>query len=238
MQTVDFRYFALHRGERVLDLGCGEGRHVIAAYILGEVHAVGVDLSGEDLRKAQQRFAEFAEPGNERKQLDLTEASALALPFPDASFDKVICSEVLEHIPDYRAALREVRRVLKPSGLLCVSVPRRWPERLCWALSKRYHQTPGGHLRIFRAERLWAEVEQLGFVGFHRHGAHALHGPYWWLRCLFWREGEQHWLVRQYHRLLVWDMLRAPWLTRTLEKWLNPIMGKSVVFYFRQEASL
>ncbi|MFU8764253.1 MAG: class I SAM-dependent methyltransferase [Haliea sp.] len=238
MQTVDFRYFPLHRGERVLDLGCGEGRHVISAYVLGEVHAVGVDLSRQDLTTAQARFAEFEEPGNECKQLDLAEASALALPFPDASFDKVICSEVLEHIPDYRAALKEIRRVLKPAGLLCVSVPRRWPERLCWALSKRYHQTPGGHLRIFRAGRLWAEIEHLDFIGFHQHGAHALHCPYWWLRCLFWREGEQQWLVRQYHRLLVWDLLRAPWLTRTLEKWLNPFMGKSVVFYFRREGSL
>lgn len=238
MQTVDFSYFPLYSGERVLDLGCGEGRHVIAAYALGEVHAVGVDLSRTDLTTAQARFAEIEEAGNELKQLDLTEASALALPFADASFDKVICSEVLEHIPDYRAALKEIRRVLKPAGLLCVSVPRRWPERLCWSLSKRYHQTPGGHLRIFRNERLWAEIEHQGFVGFHRHGAHALHVPYWWLRCLFWREGEQQWLVRQYHRLLVWDMLRAPWLTRTLEKWLNPFMGKSVVFYFRQEASL
>ena len=240
MQTVDFQYFTLHRGERVLDLGCGEGRHVISAYVLGEVHALGVDLSRKDLATAQARFAEFEEAGNDQKQLDLTEASALALPFPDASFDKVICSEVLEHIPDYRAALREIRRVLKPAGLLCISVPRRWPERLCWALSKRYHQTPGGHLRIFRAERLWAEIEHLGFVGFHRHGAHALHSPYWWLRCLFWRqnESEQHWLVRQYHRLLVWDLLRAPWLTRTLERWLNPFMGKSIVFYFRREGSL
>ncbi|MFO7552676.1 MAG: class I SAM-dependent methyltransferase [Haliea sp.] len=238
MQTVDFRYFPLHSGERVLDLGCGEGRHAIAAYVLGEVHAVGVDLSPGDLATAQARFAEIEEAGNGLRQLDLTVASALALPFPDASFDKVICSEVLEHIPDYRAALREIRRVLKPAGQLCVSVPRRWPERLCWVLSKRYHQTPGGHLRIFRAERLWAEIEQLGFVGFHRHGAHALHGPYWWLRCLFWREGEQQWLVRQYHRLLVWDLLRAPWLTRTLEKLLNPFMGKSVVFYFRQQAGL
>ncbi|MEQ9462152.1 MAG: class I SAM-dependent methyltransferase [Haliea sp.] len=237
MQTVDFRYFPLQSGERVLDLGCGEGRHVISAYVLGEVHAVGVDLSHRDLRTAQERFAGFEEAGNERKQLDLVEGSALSLPFADASFDKVICSEVLEHIPDYRAALGEIRRVLKPAGLLCVSVPRRWPERLCWALSKRYHQTPGGHLRIFRGGRLWAEIERRDFVGFHRHGAHALHCPYWWLRCLFWREGEQHWLVRQYHKLLVWDLLQAPWFTRTLEQWLNPIMGKSVVFYFRLEGS-
>ena len=236
MQTVDFRYFPLQPGDRVLDLGCGEGRHVIAAYAAAPVQAVGVDLSHRDLCTAQARAAEFLQPGESGKQLDLAQASALCLPFPDASFDKVICSEVLEHIPDYRAALVEIRRVLKPGGMLCVSVPRRWPERLCWLLSKRYHQTPGGHLRIFRADTLRAEIERGGFIGFHRHGAHALHAPYWWLRCLFWREGEQQWLVRQYHRLLVWDLLQAPRLTRTLERWLNPLLGKSVVLYFRAEA--
>jgi|TARA_R110000772_G_scaffold148001_3_gene258520 SAM-dependent methyltransferase len=236
MQTVDFGYFPLQRGDRVLDLGCGEGRHVIAAYAEAPVQAVGVDLSHGDLCTAQSRAADFIEPGARDKQLHLTQASALCLPFADASFDKVICSEVLEHIPDYRAALVEIRRVLKPGGLLCVSVPRRWPERLCWLLSKRYHQTPGGHLRIFRRHALWAEIERGGFIGFHRHGAHALHAPYWWLRCLFWREGEQHWLVRQYHRLLVWDLLQAPRFTRTLERWLNPVLGKSEVFYFRAEA--
>lgn len=236
MQTVDFRYFPLQQGDCVLDLGCGEGRHVIAAYTQAPVHAVGVDLSHQDLCTTQSRFADFEEAGVAGKHLHLTQASALNLPFADATFDKVICSEVLEHIPDYHATLEEIRRVLKPGGLLCVSVPRRWPERLCWALSKGYHQTPGGHLRIFRGNQLWAEIERCGFTGFHQHGAHALHAPYWWLRCLFWREGEQQWLVRQYHRLLVWDLLQAPWLTRTLERCLNPLLGKSVVFYFRAEA--
>jgi hypothetical protein len=61
-----------------------------------------------------------------------------------------------------------------------------------------------------------------------------LHAPYWWLRCLFWRgDGEQHWLVNAYHQLLVWDLMRGPWITRWLDQILNPLLGKSVVFYFR-----
>lgn len=237
MQTVDFRYFALQPGERVLDLGCGEGRHAIAAYILGDVHALGVDLSHADLVTARSRFQDFAEPDNAGKRLDFAAASALVLPFADGTLDKVICSEVLEHIPDYRAALKEIHRVLKPQGMLCISVPRRWPERLCWALSKQYHLVPGGHLRIFRSGVLRTEIERHGFVSYHSHGAHALHVPYWWLRCLFWKTVDTNWLVRQYHRFLVWDMLQAPWVTRTLEQWLNPVMGKSVVMYFRKEAA-
>ena len=145
MQTVDFRHFPLEAGDLVLDLGCGEGRHVISAYIEADVHSVGVDLSLDDLRTTREKFVDFAEPDNQRKSFGLSSANALQLPFADDTFDKVICSEVLEHIPDYRAVLSEIDRVLKPGGLFCASVPRRWPEKICWALSEGYYNTPGGH---------------------------------------------------------------------------------------------
>jgi SAM-dependent methyltransferase len=141
----------LRRGQRVLDLGCGEGRHVIAAAACDGVDAVGVDLSREDLATARERMREFGD--NVPGMFALLAGDALRLPFPDDCFDAVICSEVLEHIPDYRAAVGEVYRVLKPGGRLCVSVPRPWCERLCWLLSRDYHQVRGGHLRIFSADR-------------------------------------------------------------------------------------
>ena len=235
MQTVDFAHFPLEGGDWVLDLGCGEGRHVISAYLAADVNSVGVDLSLDDLRTTRDKFSDFAERDNPAKSFGLSSANALQLPFADDSFDKVICSEVLEHIPDYRGALAEIRRVLKPGGLFCASVPRRWPEQICWALSEAYHNTPGGHIRIFRADELKGDIEQLGFSRYHRHWAHALHVPFWWLKCLFWNNQDQNWLVRQYHRLLVWDLMEAPALTRTTEKLMNPVMGKSVVMYFRKE---
>ncbi len=235
MQTVDFSYFPLRPGDRVLDLGCGEGRHVISAYLEGAGQAVGVDLSLDDLRTTAEKFAEFRQPEDPERSFGLASANALQLPFADDSFDKVICSEVLEHIPDYRAALGEIRRVLKPGGLFCASVPRRWPEKICWALSDDYHQVPGGHLRIFRADALRGDIEGLGFSHYYRHWAHALHAPFWWLRCLFWDSQDSNWLVRQYHRLLVWDLMDRPALTRWLERMMNPLMGKSVVMYFRKE---
>ena len=237
MQTVDFKHFPLGSGDFVLDLGCGEGRHVISAYVAADVHSVGVDLSLEDLQTTRDKFADFAEPESERKSFGLSSANALELPFADNSFDKVICSEVLEHIPDYRGALREIERVLKPGGLFCASVPRRWPEKICWALSEEYYNVPGGHLRIFRGDQLRGEIEQLGFNHYYRHWAHALHAPFWWLKCLFWKNRDSNWLVAQYHRLLVWDLMEKPSLTRILEKSMNPVMGKSVVMYFRKEAA-
>ncbi len=236
MQTVDFAHFPLEAGDWVLDLGCGEGRHVISAYLAADVHSIGVDLSMDDLRTTREKFEDFAELQNPAKSFGLSSANALQLPFADNSFDKVICSEVLEHIPDYRGALAEIRRVLKPGGLFCASVPRRWPEQICWALSEEYHNTPGGHIRIFHADELQGDIEGLGFSRYHRHWAHALHVPFWWLKCLFWDSQEQNWLVRQYHRLLVWDLMEAPALTRMTEKLMNPFMGKSVVMYFRKES--
>ena len=158
-------------------------------------------------------------------------------PFADHTFDKVICSEVLEHIPDYAGALTEIQRVLKPGGLFCASVPRSWPEKICWFFSDAYHQVEGGHLRIFKARELKGQIESLGFTSFHRHWAHALHSPFWWLKCVFWNSQDENWLIKQYHRFLVWDLMDRPLFTRTLEKLLNPIMGKSVVMYFKKETA-
>lgn len=234
MQTVDLHYLPLRRGERVLDLGCGEGRHAIAVHALRAVDTVAVDLSLDDLKTAGERRRELAAQLPGQGLFAVLAGDALCLPFADHSFDAVICSEVLEHIPDWRAALVEISRVLRPGGHLCVSVPRPWCERICWRLSRPYHQTPGGHLRIFSLPLLQQSIEQVGFNRYHAHGAHALHTPYWWLQCLLWRRRDRSWLLRQYHRLLVWDMMQRPFLTQALERALNPFLGKSVVMYFRK----
>lgn len=237
MQTLKREYFPLQPGQRVLDLGCGEGRHVIAAHAIDGVDAVGVDLSASDLATAAQRQREFVDGGEGSALFSLLVGDALRLPFPSATFDAVICSEVLEHIPDWRAALTEIERVLKPGGLFCASVPRAWPEQICWWLSREYHDVPGGHLRIFSRPELRGAVIDRGFECYREHGAHALHAPYWWLQCLFWKTRDTNWLIRQYHRFLVWDMMEQPAVTRALERALNPVLGKSIVMYFRKSAS-
>jgi ubiquinone/menaquinone biosynthesis C-methylase UbiE len=239
MMTIDFKRLDIQAGDRILDLGCGEGRHCINAYILHpEVDVVGVDLSAKDLSIAHERFQDFAEPENSDKSFSLFCANGLSLPFADKSFDKIICSEVLEHIPDYAGMLVEINRLLKDDGLLAISVPRRWPEKICWKLSEAYHLVKGGHIRIFKARELHKEIENYGLSRYAHHWAHALHSPYWWLKCLFWDKGDEQFLVKAYHRLLVWDLMQKPWITQTLERLLNPIMGKSVVMYFKRDASL
>jgi ubiquinone/menaquinone biosynthesis C-methylase UbiE len=234
LQTVNFDTLRLQDEDRILDLGCGEGRHAITAYMLKNVESVGIDLSLDDLQTTKKRFCEFADPGNEEKSLVISVANGYQLPFADHSFDKVICSEVLEHIPDYAAVIAEIERVLKPGGLFAVSVPRYFPEWVCWRLSSAYHEVEGGHIRIFRASGLRKAVENFGFMHYQRHHAHSLHVPYWWLKCIFWREeGEDEaYPVKRYHDFLVWDLMKQPKLTFWLDKVLNPVLGKSVVMYF------
>ena len=123
----------------------------------------------------------------------------------------------------------------EPGGTLAVSVPRYWPEWICWALSEEYHNEPGGHVRIFRTGQLKKDVSENGLSFFHRHWAHGLHSPYWWLRCAVGVKNTKSKLVAAYHRFLVWDLVKQPWLTRTLEALAAPLMGKSVVLYFTKE---
>jgi SAM-dependent methyltransferase len=236
MLTARFRHLALRPGSRVLDLGCGEGRHVHGLHMLGGMDVIGVDLNEASLEKAREGLATL--PPRREGDPHTTQfqnGDATQLKFADNTFDAVICSEVLEHLPDYDAALAEIRRVLKPAGRLCVTVPHAWPERVCWRLAPPpdgYPFQPGGHIRIFDEVDLRYSIEQHGFSLIRRHHAHALHSPYWWLKCAFWERRDDHPLIKAYHSFLVWDLMKKPWLTRGLEAVLSPLMGKSLVLYF------
>lgn len=233
MQTVDVARMKLTSGDRVLAAGCsrGEGRHLQVACRRFAVEGVGVDASLDELK----RF-EHGSPtrSNTRHVPRLAGASLLKLPFPDGAFDGVICAEVLEHIPDYRGALRELTRVLRPGGRLAISVPRFAPEWICWVLEDLYHDIPGGHLRIFPAEEIPRRLESMGLHQYDEHHAMALHTPYWWLTCLWWDRHDSSWLLRQYMKVLKWDQRQKPALTRMLNAILNPVLGKSRVYYFRR----
>lgn len=86
------------------------------------------------------------------------EGDALNLPFPDESFDVVIISEVMEHIPDDKGVLAEMVRVLRPGGRIAITVPRYGPEKVCWTLSDAYHEVEGGHIRIYKADELLGKI--------------------------------------------------------------------------------
>ena len=148
MDTIDFSRLPLG-GQRVLDVGCGEGRHCLSAAYHGAAQVVGIDLSDQDLATARKRQHDFESGHGPLPPITFMKGSALDLPFEDGSFDGVLCSEVLEHIFPYETAIAEIVRVVRPGGWVALSVPRAWPEKICWALSDAYHEAPGGHIRIF-----------------------------------------------------------------------------------------
>lgn len=235
MLTVDFDRLGVRPGERVLDMGCGAGRHAFELYRRG-ADVVALDQNASDLADVETMFGAMRLEGEVPDGADATtvEGDALALPFADGEFDRVVAAEILEHIPDDDRAIAELVRVLRPGGTLAVTVPRWLPERVCWALSDAYHEVEGGHVRIYKESDLSAKVAATGLLPEGRGFAHALHAPYWWLKCAAGVDNDANPLVRAYHRLLVWDIMKAPALTRTADRLLNPVLGKSVVLYFRK----
>ncbi|MEW6332691.1 MAG: class I SAM-dependent methyltransferase [Thermodesulfobacteriota bacterium] len=232
MLTVDFGEISLRDGFRVLDAGCGSGRHLCEAWGRAGVEAVGVDLKWEDLCRTKAFLSLMADHHGGRWVV--ARADVTRLPFSDGSFDVVICSEVLEHVPDGKAAIAELLRVLKPSGDLIVTVPRYLPERICWALSKAYHREPGGHIRIYRRGELLTLLQEAGANCRRIRYRHALHAPYWWLRCLVGHKNETFPLVRAYRTFLEWDMTHHFRPAAILDRMLNPLIGKSIVFYLKK----
>lgn len=238
MLTVDFNRLGLLPGERVLDLGCGAGRHAFEMYRRG-ADVVAFDQDGAELAGVAELFDAMATAGQvpPAARAHTVEGDALALPFGDGEFDRIVAAEVLEHIPADIQALAELVRVLRPGGKIALTVPRWLPEVICWQLSQDYHDTPGGHVRIYSDAELLTKARMAGLVHDSTAYAHGLHAPYWWLKCAVGVRNDAHPLVRAYHRILVWDIVAAPWPTRLAERALNPIIGKSVVHYLHKPAA-
>ncbi|MCU0267202.1 MAG: class I SAM-dependent methyltransferase [Acidimicrobiales bacterium] len=234
MLTVDYDRLGLRAGDLLLDLGCGYGRHAYEAFRRG-ARVVACDMSQPELKDVKALLDEMRRAGEvaPTAEGDAVCGDATRLPFPDESVDRIIASEVMEHIPDDEAALDELYRVLKPGGSLAVTIPAWFPERVCWALSDEYYapKSVGGHVRIYTEVELRGKLRAAGLRPGGSHHAHALHTPYWWLRCTVGPRNDDFPLVRWYHKLLVWDIEKHPLVLRTTESMLNPVLGKSLVVY-------
>jgi len=223
--TVDYDRLGVRTGDRLLDLGCGAGRHAFEAARRG-ARVVAVDADAVELKDVAGALA-----GEEHAWA--VNGDGCRLPFADASFERVIAAEVLEHVPDDERAMAELARVLRPGGTMAVTVPAWFPERVCWALSDDYHApaVPGGHVRIYRRGELAAKLRSCGLRVRGWARVHALHSPYWWVRCAVGPQRDDALPTRLYHRFLVWDIVHRPRPVRALERALDPVLGKSLVAY-------
>ena len=235
MLTVDFDRLGLRPGERVLDMGCGAGRHAFEMYRRG-ADVIAFDQDADELAGVRELFAAMREAGEVPvgADADVKEGDALSLPFADGEFDRVVAAEVLEHVPADIQAITELARVLRPGGTMAVSVPRWFPEVVNWRLSSDYHDVPGGHIRIYTDKELVTKLENAGLEYVGKDYAHGLHAPYWWIKCAVGVKNDDHPLARAYHKLLVWEIVEQPRVLQLAGKVLDPLIGKSLVVYLRK----
>ncbi len=234
MLTIRFDRLAIEPGARVLDVGAGFGRHAFEVARRGGA-VVALDYAPDEVEQTRATIGAMLAAGEitADRFAGVLRGDATRLPFDDGAFDVVITSEVLEHIQDDVAAIAEMVRVLRPGGSFAATVPSWFPETVNWMLSDEYHapKSAGGHVRIYAAAELSAKLRAAGLDVSGHHRAHALHSPYWWLKCAVGPRNEDHPLVRRFRQFLEWDIVKQPRSTRVAERVLSPVLGKSIVFY-------
>jgi SAM-dependent methyltransferase len=232
--TIRFDQLGLQAGDLVLDAGAGFGRHAFEIARRG-ANIVALDYMADEVIATRGTFGAMVEAGEipEARYVGALQGDATRLPFATGSFDRVITSEVLEHIQDDVAAITELVRVLKPGGTFAATVPTWYPEKINWLLSDEYHapKSVGGHVRIYSATELKAKLRTAGLEVLGSHHAHALHSPYWWLKCAVGPRDNDNPLVTRYRKLLEWEITKQPKSMALLERGLAPVMGKSFIVY-------
>lgn len=231
--TVDLERLDIQPGHRLLDAGCGEGRHCFGSIYRGAT-VVGLDLDFDSMREASKNLrARGEELGHMGAML---QGDAFHLPFADASFDRIICSEVMEHVHDYRGAVAELFRVAKPGAKVAITIPTATSEHLYLRLGDEYFESPGGHIRIFKPRDLAEGMAAAGFDAVGCGFAHGLHTPYWVLRsAMHLPNADDSALVRAYREFLI-RATGSPAMAR-LEKWLNFVCPKSIILYGEKRAT-
>lgn len=238
MVTVGLDLLGLRDGDWLLDAGCGNGRHSWVASKRNHSTIIAFDTDWESLEKNKYTLALLRQKGEVNSNSHLLQADITSLPFKDGAFNRIICSEVLEHIPQDRQAVRELIRVLDSDGAMGVSVPHYLAESICWMLSKDYYGFSGGHIRKYKSRQIAALLRSSGLNIYAIRRNHALHSFYWILRCLFGIKRENALVPSLYNKFLMLDIDNSHRARRWLEGSFNLIIPKSIVIYTRKRDTL
>ncbi len=150
---------------RILDVGSSTGTNLRMFRALGFTDVTGLDCSADAIRFCEEKALGPVLLGDAR-----------ALPFPDASLDLVLATDILEHLDDDRLGMREIRRVLAPGGRALVTVPA---FESLWGLQDEVAQ----HRRRYRMQPLLARLRQEGLRPVRDyHFNFILFGPIWLAR--------------------------------------------------------
>jgi SAM-dependent methyltransferase len=232
--TIRFDRLGVQPGDLVLDAGAGFGRHAFELARRG-ADVVALDYATDEVVATRAVFGAMVEANEiaETRYVGVLRGDATRIPFTDGSFDRVITSEVLEHVQDDVGALTEFVRVLKPGGTFAATVPTWLPEKVNWMLSDEYHapKSEGGHVRIYSSTELKAKLRAAGLTITSTHHAHALHSPYWWLKCAVGPRRTDSKAVNAYRKVLEWEITSQPAAMMVLERGLAPVIGKSYIVY-------
>ena len=233
-QSIDPALLDIAPADRVIDLGCGTGRHVLEL-AKRPADIIGADLSRHDLRAARYLLEIMRRRGEVRARVHWLQTAGERLPFKSASFDRVICTETLEHVDDDSVLARELVRVLKPGGILAVSVPDEYSERLFWKLSRNYRTHAGGHVRIYSRRDIVRLLRDAGLAPYAVRYRHSLETLYWLSHIAFWSDwGKQGPITRAFRNLLDSQRARQSRIVTALDDIGNRVLPKSIVVYSRK----
>jgi len=234
MITVEPELLGIKDGDITLDAGCGNGRHSWEVCNKNHSQIIAFDIDTVCVKKNKYMLDSLREQKGIEGNYHLLIANVTKLPFKDGTFNKIICSEVLEHIPEDKSAVEELIRVLRKNGAIGISVPHYLAESICWKLSKDYYGFPGGHIRKYKTRELLDLVKGAGLSVYTIRHKHAFHSFYWVMRCVFGVKKEDATIPLLYNKFLNWDLRTNHRFFRWMEGLLNHLCPKSVAIYARR----
>jgi SAM-dependent methyltransferase len=225
---IDLDALGVAPSSRILDLGCGNGQFTLPL-LARKLAVVSMDLDTPRLREVRESCLEEGLEGR------VVRANGSHLPCSSQSLDVVVCREMIEHIHEPGAVLDEIRRILRPDGRLCVTVPSAHTERFFQWVDPRW-LAMAGHVHVFTREAMCDLLARHGFEVTEVRGRNFFYSFFWFVHTLVrtthdgtGRIQDHFALARRVFRF--WRMLGEGRLKRGIERVGNAVFPKSNVYY-------